>query len=158
LSTTLNIDLSDDRWIQASLPVRWGGLGVRSVVSLAPCAYLASAASTEELTTSLLPSQLRDVVDSGIATAMSAWSQSATSPSTTSIASSSPAPAVQQVWDNQCCEFQADKLVDTAANDVGRARYLTSRALGSGDWLHTLPLSSSGLKMDNATVRFAVGL
>jgi len=83
LFTTLNIDLGDDRWTQTSLPVRFGGLGVRSVFSLAPSAYLASAASTEELTMSLLPSRLRDVVDSGIATAMSAWSQSATSPSTT---------------------------------------------------------------------------
>jgi len=51
LSTTLNIDLSDDRWIQALLPVRWGGLGVHSVVSLAPSAYLAAATSTVELTT-----------------------------------------------------------------------------------------------------------
>jgi len=64
----------------------WGSLGVRSVVSLAPSTYLASAVSTVELTTSLLAYRLRDVVDSGIATAMSAWSQSATSPSTTSIA------------------------------------------------------------------------
>ena len=27
LSTMLNIDLDDDRWTQASLPVRWEGLG-----------------------------------------------------------------------------------------------------------------------------------
>jgi len=109
LSTTLNIDLSDDRWTQASLPVMWwGGLGVRNVVSLAHSAYLASASSTEELTTSLLPYRLRDVVDSGIATAMSAWSRSATSPSNTSIAPSSPGSAVQRIRDNQCCEFQSD--------------------------------------------------
>ena len=72
LVTTLNIDLDDDRWNQALLPVRWGGLGIRSVVSLAPSAYMASAASTAELTSSLLPTRLRDVVDSGMATAMSA--------------------------------------------------------------------------------------
>jgi len=48
LSTTLNVDLDDQRWAQASLPVRWGGLGVRSIVLLAPSAYLASAASTME--------------------------------------------------------------------------------------------------------------
>jgi hypothetical protein len=73
LSTTLNIDLNDDRWNQASLPVRWGGLGIRSVVSLAPSAYLASAASTKELTASLLPSRLREVTDNGITSATSAW-------------------------------------------------------------------------------------
>ena len=40
VSTTLNIDLGDNRGTQASLPVRLGGLGIRSVVSLAPSAYL----------------------------------------------------------------------------------------------------------------------
>jgi len=157
VSTTLNIDLGYDHWTQASLPVRLGGLGIHSVISLAPSAYLASAVSTEELTTSLLLSRMHGAVDSDIATAKSAWSQLATSPSTTSIAPS-PAWAVQRVWDNQCCEFQADQLLDAAVDDDKRARYLVSRAPGSGDWLHTLPLSSIGLKMDNATVRIAVGL
>jgi len=39
-----------------------------------------------------------------------------------------------------------------------RNKILATRAPGSGDWLHTLPLSSIGLKMDNATVRIAVSL
>ena len=46
LSATLNVDLDDERWRQASLPVRWGGLGVRSAVLLALSAYMALAAST----------------------------------------------------------------------------------------------------------------
>jgi len=70
----------------------------------------------------------------------------ATSPSTTSIAPSPPASAVQRVWDNQCCEVQADQLLDAAVDDVERARYLASRAPGSGDWLHTLPCRALGLK------------
>jgi len=41
---------------------------------------------------------------------------------------------------------------------VARARLLAARSPGSGDWLEALPLSSVGLKMDNATVRIAVGL
>jgi hypothetical protein len=32
------IDLDDHRWSQALLPVRWRGLGIRRVVSLAPSA------------------------------------------------------------------------------------------------------------------------
>ena len=72
LSVVINVDLDGDRWRQASLPVRWGGLGVRGVVLLAPSAYLASAASTAELTSTLLPARLRDVNDSGIAIATSA--------------------------------------------------------------------------------------
>ena len=41
LSAPLNIDIDDNRWTQASLSVRWGGLGVRGITLLAPSAYLA---------------------------------------------------------------------------------------------------------------------
>ena len=158
LSTTLNIDLNDDRWNQASLPVRWGGLGIRSVVSLAPSAYLASAASTKDLTTSLLPARLQGIVDSGIAAAMSAWTQMATSTSSSVIAPCPPESPVQRVWDNQCCKIQADRLLEATDHGVDRARLLASRSPGSGDWLEALPLSTIGLKLDNTSVRIATGL
>ena len=82
---TYNVELNDERWNQASLPVRWGGLGVCSVVLLAPSVYLASAASTAECTTTLLPARLRDTKDSGIDAALSDWSRQATSPATPSV-------------------------------------------------------------------------
>jgi hypothetical protein len=44
-----NVTLSDQQWLQASLPVRAGGLGIRRVSSLAPSAFLASAAGTRDL-------------------------------------------------------------------------------------------------------------
>jgi hypothetical protein len=38
LSNVLNLNLNDENWAQASLPVRFGGLGIRSVKDLAiPC-------------------------------------------------------------------------------------------------------------------------
>jgi hypothetical protein len=64
----------------------WDGAGLVSAVSLAPSACKASAASTAELTSSLLPTRLRDVVDSGVATAVSAWIMLASCPSTLSTA------------------------------------------------------------------------
>ena len=48
-SKICNVHFSDDQWLQASLPVRYGGLGVRRVSSLAPSTFLASAAGTLEL-------------------------------------------------------------------------------------------------------------
>jgi len=94
LSATLNVDIDDNRWLQASLPVRWGGLGVRSVVLLAPSAYLASAASTMELTSTLLPIRLRDIEDSGVASAMSAWRMATTSRTATPSITSQPTTPV----------------------------------------------------------------
>jgi len=38
--------LSNSQWLQASLPIKLGGLGIRRVSSLALPAFLASAAST----------------------------------------------------------------------------------------------------------------
>ena len=54
-----------------------------AVVLLAPSAYLASAASTAECTSTLLLARLRDIKDSGIDAALSAWSKQATSPAGT---------------------------------------------------------------------------
>ncbi len=44
LASLLNVELSTAAWDQASLPLRWGGIGVRSALRLAPSAFLASAA------------------------------------------------------------------------------------------------------------------
>ena len=42
LCSIMNICLSEAAWTQATLPVRLGGLGIRSAVQLAPSAFLAS--------------------------------------------------------------------------------------------------------------------
>ena len=44
-----NSNLSETQWIQASLPAKHGGLGIRRAASLASSAFLASAASTRDL-------------------------------------------------------------------------------------------------------------
>jgi hypothetical protein len=49
LSRITNTDLNEVQWLQASLPVRFGGFGVCRVALLAITAYLASAVSTLEL-------------------------------------------------------------------------------------------------------------
>ena len=54
LSSILNIVISDVNWIQASLPVSDGGLGICSAALLAPSAFLASAASTQDLQVKIL--------------------------------------------------------------------------------------------------------
>jgi hypothetical protein len=117
---------------------------------------MASAASTAELTSTLLPVRLRDAADSGVAAALSAWTTQASTPTTAALLQ--PKLSAQRAWDDPCCKVQADKLLDFAADHVNRARILASISPGTGDWLDALPLSCVGLKMDNATVRIAVGL
>jgi len=52
-SDILNVELTDTSWSQASLPVHWGCVGVRSLVALAPSAFLASASLSRSLITAL---------------------------------------------------------------------------------------------------------
>ena len=65
---------------------------------------------------------------------------------------------MQRIWDDLCCKMQAETLLNCTTDVVNRARLVASCSPGSGDWLNALPLASAGLKMDNATVRIAVGL
>jgi len=59
LSAITHVVFLDTSWTQATLPVRWGGLGVKSMVDLAPRAFLASSCLVRPLVLSLLaPSAL----------------------------------------------------------------------------------------------------
>ena len=62
LSDVANIDLvnNNSAWAQALLPVRSGGLGIRSAVQLVPSAFLASAAGSSDLIHQILPPRLHD--------------------------------------------------------------------------------------------------
>ena len=55
LESICYVHLSDNAWLQASLPVKSGGLGIRSFATLAPSAFLASAAGSSDLTKAILP-------------------------------------------------------------------------------------------------------
>ena len=54
LSSIVNCNLCDMAWVQASLPIHNGGLGICSVALLASSAFLASAASTSNLQSDIL--------------------------------------------------------------------------------------------------------
>ena len=62
----LNVELSHNQWIQATLSVNKGGIGIRSVVSLAPSAFLASAASTFNLQNRILSKNLALIPDTSV--------------------------------------------------------------------------------------------
>ena len=152
LSSILNIDFSPPAWTQASLPLRWGGIGVRSALQLAPSAFLASAAGATELLSLLLPTRLLNIPDPAVALAEAAWR----------VLGGSVCPVggeahTQRKWDEGICGPVADSLLQ-GADEVSLARLLASRAPSSGAWLSAVPTASLGLNLDNSAVRVAVGL
>ena len=69
----LSLPYIEDQWLQATPPVRNGGLGIRSVSQLAPSAFLASYNATRELQLQILGSCVTSV-DLDYTKAESVWS------------------------------------------------------------------------------------
>jgi hypothetical protein len=153
LSAVVNVDLTDDQWSQASLPIRLGGLGIRSVSLLAPSAYLASAAGTRELQNNILSRCGLKTDDLEVERTLAIWG---------SLSSQTPpegnSARLQKSWDSCVCKAAFDSLLDRQIADCEKARLLAVSSNHSSDWLHALPLSSCGLRLDNEAVRVSVGL
>ena len=75
LSKVLNVNFSHNQWIQATLPVNKGSIGIRSVVFLVPSAFLASAASTFNLQNRVLSEYLALIPDTSVTDTLAIWSE-----------------------------------------------------------------------------------
>ena len=151
--TNVPLGDSDTAWTQASLPVKQGGLGIRSAVQLAPSAFLASAAGSSGLVSQILPKRLQEVPYAAKAEALSSWMQGHDSPPPPD-----PVAHRQRMWDlpRVCAISQA--LIDNASDARSRARLLAVCRSESGAWLQALPVPSLGLRLDDEITRVAVGL
>ena len=155
VSTIANTDLIDIQGIQASLPVRNGGLGVRRVSSLAPSAFLASAAGTRDLQ-ELILANCDATVDSAVDLVMLQWTLTHGQPDVSP--PNGPLAATQREWDKPCIAADIARLALSLPGRHHQARLLAVSTPHSGDWLHALPISSCGLRLDDEAVRVAVGL
>ena len=74
LSEVLNIHFDDaSAWIQATLRVSAGGIGIRSAAQLALSAFLASAAGTRSLIYEILPERMATILYPAVEEAKLAW-------------------------------------------------------------------------------------
>ena len=153
LSAILNISLTDDQWIQASLPVRSGGMGIRSATMLAPSAFLASAAGTSDLQDSIISMMGAATSDPAFQSSLDAWT----------LLSNSVAPvgteaAKQRSWDAGCISAALSSLTTNASDAVSQARLLAAQSAHSGDWLMAPPITAVGLRLSDEAIRVAAGL
>lgn len=140
-------------WIQATLPVKLGGLGIQSAVRIAPSAFLSSSISSTKLVEAILPEIYRSSPVPYLEEAKERWSAGHESE-----IPGGAAACKQKSWDHQKCTSAAKVLLDEAENDEERARLLAVSSSESGAWLRALPVTALGLRMDDDAIRVAVGL
>ena len=158
LETILNVQLSDLQWMQASLPVHMGGLGVRSACSLASFAFLASAAATLPLQDEiLLASSLAGVEDKDVSNAMA--TSNGLAMANVPIEASKH---IQSAWDTPIITAAYNEILARCALPVDQARLkaLTTRMLVIGcthrlleQWVSDYQTRPSGWRQASASAR-----
>src|SRR6218665_1402689 len=145
----LNIRLNDTQWVQATLPIIYGGLGVRRVTMLASSAYLALAASTRSLRAAITDQEVwedefeKEILEARKSTLPGGEDAALTKQKTFDV----PLIAIDKT------------LVWSSNNDpLDQARLLAVSAPHAGDWFLTAPIASCCLGLSNEALRVAIGL
>ena len=155
LARIINIDLDDVSWLQASLPINAGGLGIRRATALSAPAYLSSLYGADSLSSSILRTTSILPQDALLVKATSFWSKLA---GTSVLPVPASSLALQKSWDTPVTTATLQTLLSTAADVHSRARLLAVSSPHAGDWLKAMPSAPLGLRMDDEGVRVCVGL
>ena len=151
LEGLLNTRLSATGWVQASLTVRYGGLGVRAAGDLALPAFLSSEKATIDLVRELLPAGYSAVQSQHFTTAADLWKETA---GLTDL----PLSSTQAAWDEPLIRVRFRGLLESTTAEVDRARLLAVSAENASHWLIAIPIPSLGLKLDSNQLRVSIGL
>ena len=154
MEKVLNIKIDEKTWKQCKLPVRYGGLGVRSTVDVSLPAFLSSTFASQKVSNSILPDDLKDKAYEDQEAAVISYSNKEG-------ISHSNFPTVKHIqrnWDAPLCEIGINSLINESINLTEKARLLAVSAEHSGDWLNAIPIPSLGLKLDNNQLRISCGL
>ena len=150
LSMVTNVKFEGDSLVQASLPVRFGGLGIRMSKDIALPAYISSLHATEDLVRSILcKTQIGD--DQELRVAVEKWQNEGLALAEGALKSR------QRSWDEPKSVATAARLLEEA-DQLSRARLLASASRESGLWLHALPVPSLGTLLDAESFRIAIAL
>jgi hypothetical protein len=148
LENILNINLDERAWNQATLPISFSGIGLRSSSDLSSSAFLSSSHACGTLITSILPQEFVDKQDPMIREAILKRK----------VVGSPENPSSQRDWDRLLCNEKFDSLFTSYNDDKSRARLLASKSPRSGCWLHALPAPTLGLFLDDTQIRIGVAL
>ena len=154
LESILNITLDGDTWAQCTLPVSRGGLGIRLASDLALPAFLSSAHGASSAMQTLLPDQIKEEDYMLQEEATTLWKEGQNNNDVVQPLT----PSVQASCNSPLVDMKYNQLLESCEEQVDRARLLAVASPNASDWLQAVPIASLGLKLDDASIRIAVGL
>jgi hypothetical protein len=150
LERILNLRLTDLQWRQSTLPIRFGGLGIRRISDICLPAFLSSINGVKKLVSLLLNSKDNELNIHHYDEALAAWG----------VANENEIPTIPQFqknWDNiNIKEVIANDLIFNSPRDLARFKALQCRE--SGSWLHAIPSPNIGTLLDNTSLQVCIGL
>jgi hypothetical protein len=150
LERILNLRLTDLQWRQSTLPIRFGGLGIRRISDICLPAFLSSINGVKKLVSLLLNSKDNELNIHHYDEALAAWG----------VANENEIPTIPQFqknWDNINIKgIIANDLIFNSPRDLARFKALQCRE--SGSWLHAIPSPNTGTLLDNTSFQVCIGL
>ena len=130
LQEVCNVALTDEAWEQAALPLRHGGLGVRSVQALALPSYVSSLSASAPLVSSICPSISTGSEPAALLPAVERFMAA----NDMETAPERPAANLQRTWDDIVSTATANRLI-AQTNQTHRARLAAARLPYTAAWL-----------------------
>jgi hypothetical protein len=150
LERILNLRLTDLQWRQSTLPIRFGGLGIRRISDICLPAFLSSINGVKKLVSLLLNSKDNELNIHHYDEALAVWG----------VANENEIPTIPQFqknWDNINIKgIIANNLIFNSPRDLARFKALQCRE--SGSWLHAIPSPNIGTLLDNTSFQVCIGL
>jgi hypothetical protein len=150
LEKILNLRLTDLQWCQSTLPIRFGGLGIRRISDICLPAFLSSVHGVKKLVSQLLNSKDNELIIHHYDEALAVWDVENENERPT-------IPQFQKNWDNINIKRIIDNdLIFNSSRDLARFKALQCRE--SGSWLHAIPSPNIGTLLDNTSFQVCIGL
>ena len=147
------MNLTDDIWTQATLPISLGGIGITSAIELCTPAYLASIHSVSELIKNVLTDSSCSVLDHHVEAGMSIWQKKSTKEIPEELFRST-----QIFWSYPIQCQKHENLMQSFTHPQDKARLLALTSKKSNFWLQALPCGSLGTLLDNDSLRISMAL
>jgi hypothetical protein len=143
-----NIKITEPALTQATLPCRFGGIGIRNASDLAIPAYLSSVFASKPLTSLLYPStgtilHFEEGLHSWRSSTSMEWP---------------PDPTKQRSWDEAAMKVKVNNLIANETDVYHQKRLQSLQNKNASDWLHAIPSKNVGTFLNDHEMRAALCL